>query len=422
MKGFLNDGSPHPGIQRPVRAKRGPDVRNSRVIRLLLGLAALGMAGCARAPHPRPLPCGTADAVGAAQERKALAASPKTLIRVAIITRQRELRLQTPENFSLTGFSLSPEETSGRAVTLTYQRLSSASARVQTLGNGGLKVNGECYQGTLRIYPDQGGTLTVVNELGLEDYVAGVLVGEVPRDWPLEALKAQAIAARTFALVKRAEARQADRSWDLENHALFQVYKGSTDAGENIRRAVRETEGKILTWDGQPIQAFYHSNCGGETCRASDVWGSDLPYLRAVSCRYCRSGPHYEWSSVVPVESMSKKLREAHVWIGEVASINPLERDASGRVLRVEILDTENHRKVLRGNEFRNAVGADLLRCTRFNVESTQEGFRLSGKGWGHGVGMCQEGAYGMALAGFRAQEILRKYYPGTLIENMGTP
>lgn len=375
------------------------------------------LEGCAFSHHevppsavvPKPVPCIV---------RKA-EPSPQVLMRVAILTRQSVLRLQTPENFSLTGFTLTPAETASKTVTLDVTRLTSDVARLHATGSGGLKVNGQSYMGVLEIYPDQGGTLTVVNELGLEDYVIGVLVGEVPRDWPIEALKAQAIAARTFALKKREEARADHRPWDLENHALFQVYKGSGDACENMRNAVSSCKGKVLTWGGKLINAFYHSNCGGQTCRASDVWGTDLPYLQSVECRYCESGPHYRWSTIVSTMDVSRKLREAHIWIGDVAQILPLEEDDSGRVSKVALVDTEGHRKEMKGNVFRNALGADVLRCTRLRVELQSEGFQFHGRGWGHGVGMCQEGACGMAQAGFRASEILRKYYPGALIESM---
>jgi len=344
---------------------------------------------------------------------------PSLKVRVAIVTRQKDLRLRLPRDYSLSGFSLTPEERSARSVTLHLARLSASPARVQTEDKGGVRVEGHDYLGVLEIEPDQGGTLAVVNEVDLEDYVMGVLVGEVPKDWPLEALKAQAIAARTFAVVKRSESRAARKAWDLESHTLHQVYKGSGSACDQVRKAVLETRGKILAWKGAPIAAFYHSNCGGRTCRASDVWGGDLPYLRPAECRYCRTGPHYDWESVIPVEEVSRKVQAAGLLTGDVVQVVPLEMDESGRSVKVELRDVSGETAVIRSNELRTLLGPDTLRCTRFEVEIEAGGFRFRGKGWGHGVGLCQEGACGMAKAGFRAVEILRKYYTGALVEDL---
>jgi stage II sporulation protein D len=347
--------------------------------------------------------------------------SPKNnqrLIRVAILTRQHELRLQAPENFIMTGFRLGTS-TETRSVTLTVQKLSASKARLQTLGRSPVKVNGQSYLGALEILPDKGGTLTVVNELGLEDYVQGVLLGEVPRDWPLEALKAQAIAARTFAMLKRTEARNACNSWDIENHALFQVYKGSSGVSEPIRQAVAKTRGQVLTWKRKLLTAVYHSNCGGRTCQASNVWGKDEPYLKVVDCHYCREGPHFSWKVVVPHAEITKKLRASGLQIGDLADLQPMEWDETNRITKIVVIDSEGRRLEMRGNAFRNALGPDLVRCTRFEVEMVVGGFEFKGQGWGHGVGMCQEGAWGMAREGFRASEILRKYYPGSLIEDL---
>jgi stage II sporulation protein D len=337
------------------------------------------------------------------------------LVRVAILTRQNEIKIQAPENFTLTGFDL--PVSSAHSVTLNAAKLSAQKARLQTLANTPVRVNGQSYQGAIEFFPDANGTLTVVNEVGLEDYVAGVLLGEVPRDWPLEAMKAQAIAARTFAVLKRTEARAAGSHWDLESHTLYQVYKGSTGASDTARQAVSKTRGEILTWKGQPIMAFYHSNCGGKTCLASNVWGQDQPYLKSVRCPFCRQGPHFSWKAVLTHEDITRKLRAAGLKIGNLADLRPLERDDSDRILEIEVIDTEGRHLKMRGNAFRSALGSDVIRGTRFNLELTGEGFEFRGRGWGHGVGMCQEGAWGMARDGYRCSEILRKYYPGALIE-----
>ena len=340
------------------------------------------------------------------------------LIRVAILTRQRTLRIVAPENYTLSGFNLGPDR-ANRSITLTLDQLTSPKARLQGLGNTGVEVNGQFYSGTLEIFPDEGGTLTVVNELDLEDYVAGVVMGEVPKDWPLEALKAQAMASRTFAVMKRAEARAIGKTWDLENHTYYQVYRGSAQAPPSIRKSVLSTRGLVVTWKGKPINALFHSNCGGQTSRAGDVWGGNEPYLQSVVCRFCRNGPHYSWTALLGHGDISRDLRAAGLMVGDLSDLTPLDRDEAGRILKILAQDTDGRRFEIKGSAFRAAIGPDLIRGTRFDVKLTADGFRFKGRGWGHGVGLCQEGACGMAQAGYNAKEILRKYYPGTLVESL---
>ncbi len=177
----------------------------------------------------------------------------------------------------------------------------------------------EVTQAPLEIVEDQKGTLTVINELPLENYVMGVLAGEIPRNWPLEALKAQAIAARTFAVLTQTQARQKGGAYDLENTALFQMYGGSELVNENIQKAVGQTQDDILTYHSAPILAFYHSNCGGKTTGALEVWSKDQPYLRPVDCPYGNNGEHFRWRTEIPdLADLIRKLRKAGFKVGDV--------------------------------------------------------------------------------------------------------
>ncbi|HET9870878.1 MAG TPA: SpoIID/LytB domain-containing protein, partial [bacterium] len=274
-------------------------------------LLALTLAGCAEVqpqddpfalsrPPDRPLP-------------QALSAEG-TRIRVAIVVHQPSVRLSAPDAFILTGLSLegTPEaDGTGKRlkdIELTPRQIDGPRAVLTPQGQGEVEIDGKPYRGSIVILDNGDGTLTVVNDVDLEDYVMGVVAGEVPRNWPLEALKAQALAARTFAVLKREQAQQAGSPYDLENSSLFQMYKGSGFLSDGIRQAVQETQGEIITYGGRPIEAFFHSNCGGETCGAKSVWGQDKPYLKPVVCGFCRDGAHFRWTAEMAIPDLVRKL------------------------------------------------------------------------------------------------------------------
>ena len=386
-------------------------------------LSSLVLAGCVTAPLTGP---------SAGVSPESLSVEPSTaaeedagpLIRVAIAVRQNSVQLDAPEAFTLSGFSLeTPTVQKGdkkyHEVTLTADQLYSGKASLEPLGEGLIQVNGKTFKGSMEIFVQPHGKLTVVNQLPLEDYVMGVLAGEIPRNWPIEALKAQAIAARTFAVLQRMTARERGEPYDLEGTALAQVYQGSDLVNDNIRQAVLETRGRIITYDAKPISAFFHSNCGGETCGAMDVWSQGKPYLRPVSCPFGNNGAHFRWHTEIPVRDLVRKLRAAGVRIGDVAGFTVLDRDDGNRILRLSLLDADGTRRTVKGSSFRMAVGPDLIRSTRFTAEISGDKVVFNGKGWGHGVGLCQEGACGMALKGYGAFDILRYYYRGIMVEKL---
>jgi stage II sporulation protein D len=345
-------------------------------------------------------------------------------IRVAIEVRQNSVHLVAPEEFVLSGFPwgtpvVEKGENRYQEITLTPDQLYAHKAYIEPTGDGQIKVNGKSFQGSIEIVEAPQGTLTVINQLPLEDYVMGVLAGEIPRNWPLEALKAQAIAARTFAVLNRMEARQKDQPYDLENTALFQMYQGSELINENIRKAVLETKNEILTFDGKPIEAFFHSNCGGHTSGALGVWSHDQPYLQPVACPFGNNGEHFRWRAVISVSDMVRKLRNAGLKIEDVVRIDIVSRDESNRIEELSLMDGDGSWKKMKGSAFRMAVGPDLVRSTRFDATVGRKKVVFNGKGWGHGVGLCQEGAYGMALKGYGAFDILRYYYRGVMLEKL---
>ena len=348
-------------------------------------------------------------------------------VRVAIVIRQLLVNLASSEPFALSDFPPAGASEAGkgekrlREATLTPEKIPSKGVLyvVPIDGKGGIKVNGRNYRGTLEIVKDLGETMTVINDVPLEDYVMGVLAGEIPPKWPLEALKAQAIAARTFAVFKQREARKKGSLYDLENTAFFQIYQGTSLVNEGIQKAVLQTQGEILTYGSYPIMAFFHSNCGGRTSRAREVWGQDQPYLKSVPCDFGNNGAHFRWRTQVPIADLVRQLRKSGLELGDVVQLKALDHDESGRMTKVGIMDADGRIKTMKGNAFRMAVGPDIIRSTRFTADVVGDKVVFNGKGWGHGVGLCQEGAFGMAAKGYNAFEILRYYYSGIMIEKL---
>ncbi len=354
-----------------------------------------------------------------------LKTAPSKRVRVAIVVHKPSVHLVAPESFVLSGFPLSgtPVVQKGqkrfREATLSSHQLYSHKAYIEPMGEGDIQVDGKSYRGSMEIVEGPRGTLTVINELPLEDYVMGVLAGEIPRNWPIEALKAQAIAARTFAILAQSQARQKREPYDLENTALFQMYRGSDLVNENIRKAVSQTKDEILTYRSVPIMAFFHSNCGGRTSGALDVWSKDQPYLRAVNCTSGNNGEHFKWKTEVSISDLVRKLRKAGLKLGDIVRLRALGRDEGNRITELAIMDENGKNIKMKGSAFRMAIGPDLIRSTRFEAEVGREKVIFSGKGWGHGVGLCQEGAYGLAIKGYSAFDILRHYYQGISVEKI---
>jgi len=347
-------------------------------------------------------------------------------IRVAIAVRKASVRVEAPEAFVLSGSPIEGTPMPGegavrhREILLTSDKLPRSKAYLAPLGEGEIIVDGRSYRGSLEVLGDLKATVTVINDLPLEEYVMGVLAGEIPQGWPLESLKAQALAARTFAILKQSEARRRGAPYDLENTHLYQMYHGTEKVTQPARQAVIETAGEILIHKDSPIQAFFHSNCGGKTSRAGNVWSKDQPYLRSVDCPFCQGGPHFQWKRDVPLGEVARQARAAGIPLAEVLEMKVLERDESGRVVLLSLKDENWSEHRMKGSAFRMAMGTDVIKSTRFDLGLRDGKAYFSGRGWGHGVGLCQEGAWGMALKGSKASEIIRRYYPGVTIERMG--
>ena len=278
-----------------------------------------------------------------------------------------------------------------------------------------LRVNDKGYRGVVEIMPGDKGVL-VINELPLEEYLVGLINCEISSSWPIEAVKAQAVIARSYAIYQKAARKNAP--YQLESSVMDQVYEGSDIEDSRAARGVRETAGEVLTFDGKIIQAFYHSNCGGHTEASENVWGMALSYLSGVDCKYCLDAPSLKWEQSIPLKKLESSLRNGGYQVSGLKEIVAGSRNRSGRLQEI-ILVTAKGRVTVSAVNFRKAVGYTVIKSTRFDVKTTGDEVRFAGSGYGHGVGLCQWGAKQRAEDGFDYREILSYYYPGVKLEKV---
>jgi stage II sporulation protein D len=249
------------------------------------------------------------------------------------------------------------------------------------------------------------GRLQLINVLPLEEYLAAVLGGEMPASFPEEALKAQAVAARTYAMEKKLGS--LGEPYYLGSSVLSQVYAGISREDARTKAAVKETRGQILTFHLQPIEAYFHASCGGRTESGRDALGRDLPYLKPVDCP-CGKLPQSHWSLKLSDDALEEALGH------DADSLRVLSRTPTGRAQRLEV---GGHR--MDATAFRAKVGYSRVKSLSFTVEEEGKGFLLRGKGYGHGAGLCQWGAKVYADRGWSYRKILAHYYPGTDLQTL---
>lgn len=289
----------------------------------------------------------------------------------------------------------------------------SSSRLIRLAAAGKLRMNGKSYRGMLELSV-QNGKLLVVNQLALEQYLVGVINSEISSTWPMESIKAQAVIARTFAVAKRKERSKA--LYHLESTVMDQAYEGSDEEDSRAARGVVETKDEVLTYNSSVIQAFYHANSGGRTEASQNVWGIALPYLQGVECQYGLTSTTSSWEQAVPLSKIEAALKSSKVF--GLTDINVGPRNNRGRLKNV-VLVTERGNVTLPTTKFRMAVGSTVVRSTSFSVRVEGGTAYFNGVGYGHGVGLCQYGAKQRALDGFKYDEILSYYYPGTKLSKL---
>ena len=288
------------------------------------------------------------------------------------------------------------------------------------------------YHGTVRVVPQGARAWTAVNVLDVEDYLLGVIGREMDPTGPLEALKAQAVAARTHALFEAIASR--DRPYDLVAN-LSQAYRGKATLHKNVVLALEATRGEVLQYQGLLFPAFFHSDCGGRTESATVVWpianpfgnGGELQMPRGALCPWCEKSAAVRWKYEVSVGTLRQVFRAAGMSIEGPMSVRVAERSPNGRVLKVA-LGSGREEKVLAAERLRALLGWSVLKSTLFTLErerlpdgSLGDQFMFRGSGYGHGVGLCQHGACGMAIQGSDYHAILAHFFPNARLGAVGT-
>ena len=409
-------------------------------------LALLAATGCVRREPPAPAP-----SPGAGVPSR----EPAVRVGVLVDTASVELSSSAGLEILSTDGSILRRASAGESLTFAADGVgrlriggqpASAGATTVTArptGAGTVSIGGKPYRGEAVVRAVGPGRVTAVNRVDMEAYLLGVVPREIGRVGAerFEAAKAQAVAARTYAV--RYLGRREALGFDVYASVQDQVYGGIADEYDLVTRAVRETSGEILTYQGQPIEAYYHSTCAGQTAAIEEVWNqAPVPYLRSVRDVNPRTGQAYDhfssrftWTqrwTIAELESilartLADSLRAGMSSVGNLRGLEVLERTESGRIRRLRIT-TSTGEFIVGGDRIRwiflTPAGA-LLNSSKFDVEIVRDAqgnpFEVvaTGGGWGHGIGMCQVGAMGRAEAGQDYRTILEAYYTGARVTDL---
>lgn len=333
--------------------------------------------------------------------------------------------------------------------------------------DGLIAVEGLRYRGKLKVTPAGGKNIQVVNELGLEEYLYGVIPLEITPSWHEELLKAQAVAARTYTIANLAKWEKY--GFDIGANSSDQVYGGYDAENARTNKAVDETAGQIIVYDNEPIMAFYHADSGGRTEACKDVFSTDLPYLQPVDDVFSADSPYSEWEITLTLKDISSRVSSAIQNIGDIRQISIEERSQAGRVKKLHLKGSLGETIIEKGqirsvlglkSNFFDILGGQNISVTVFSGENANKNIQLEGKcvitdqgmtvfssgqavllaaeksrvvksqgsegtltfkgkGFGHGVGLSQWGAKAMAENGYNYVDILLHYYKNTQIKNI---
>jgi stage II sporulation protein D len=278
---------------------------------------------------------------------------------------------------------------------------------VEPASGGHIFINDTWYRGRVLVMPVDG-KVTAINWVDLEAYLYSVLGAEMPASWPQEALKAQAVAARSYALYRRD--RSAANPFDVGGTTAHQVYKGLASEAPSTIAAVNATQGQVLTHGGRVIEAVFHSSSGGHTENVEDIWQRPVPYLRSVP-DYDQEAPVFRWSETFSASQFQQRV----TGIGQLRAVATERATPRGRVVSMRLQGSQGSR-TLTGAELRQALG---LRSTLFSIAIQGDTIRVEGRGFGHGLGMSQWGARTLALQGYAYAQILSHYYQGTVLSQI---
>ncbi len=316
---------------------------------------------------------------------------------------------------------------SGRDVVLEHKGRKITAGRWVELWPAGedtwLEIDGSAYRGRLRFEVQRDRGLKVINVIAVEDYVRGVVPNEMYSDE--EAFKVQAVISRTLALYARdAERKHRRDGFDICATGHCQIYRGADSERPLSDAAIAATAGEVLTYRRRPIFSAYHANSGGMTQPVDEAWPGSVrrsfPYLTCVESPYDGRANQlpdyascYEWQREVDPRKIGERLRARGRDVGEVRELVVERRTSTGRVRELTVVGTRRKARLTRPEEIRAVLGTPSV---LLEIERGPRSFRISGRGRGHGVGLSQHGAFGMAKAGYRYDEILAYFYRGVAL------
>jgi stage II sporulation protein D len=297
------------------------------------------------------------------------------------------------------------------------QKLGSGSGfRLQPLRGRQLKLDGRPYYDVIEVFINPLSRSVVVNELSLESYLRGVVPNELSSTdrSRSEAIKTLTIAARTFAYSSLGQ--NSMRGFDVYSDSRSQVYRGVRSEKPLSNQMVEETRGIIATYRGKPIVAFYSSTCGGRTEDYREVFQrAPISYLQGGAVCPDTSSPYHSWDEHIPISQIQDKL-DRLAGVGKLKRLETIRKSKWGRTVEMRFVGTEG-KKVLKGLDIRSALGLRSNWIMEFEVQLDRSGYIVEiharGKGWGHGVGLCQIGTVELAGRGWSFERILKHYYKG---------
>jgi stage II sporulation protein D len=273
---------------------------------------------------------------------------------------------------------------------------------------GFIKIDKSKYRGKLILVPQNNDRFSVLEEIGIEEYLPGVIEGEMPTLWQDDAIQAQVIAARTYAIYQR----------KTKDNALYHIgkldlaYNGSYNYQPKTKRIVDKSRGTVMVYNWELFPGYFHSTCGGHTEDINTVFNlRSIPPLSGVDCKYCNKSKYYNWRVNLKKDEIERKLVNAKFNVNKISKIVTEKTGQGGRSSIIRIEHSGGIKRV-NANEFRLIIGPNNLRSTAFKVKDNGNSLIFEGSGWGHGVGLCQYGTQGMATSGFKWYDILKHYYP----------
>ncbi len=341
------------------------------------------------------------------------------VLRVLLINDAREAQLAINGSYQVTG-SLTNIIDQGQGlqkskifitngcINIGNKQYNNSEIRITGLRDGAIELNNIRYRGEIRIVQQFNNKFSVIEEIDLEGFISGVLGSEMPPAWNEEALRAQAVTARTYVMNKKKV--RGNEAYHLDMMDL--AYRGMSSESTRLNKIVQDTKGVVMVYNWNIFPAYFHSTCGGHTEDVGRIFGKDsIPPLSGVVCNYCNNSKYSRWSTDISKFEIERRLGEAKVRVSNISTVKAIDPGAGKHGSRVEIVSASGS-KEMNANDFRLLVGPNYLYSTAFDSKNNGKCITFSGRGWGHGVGLCQYGAQAMAEKGFQWTAILKYYYP----------